>query len=475
MHNVKNRRLAPAPLLAVAGGILLILYTLLLRYLEHYHYIDSLHDFWQPMAILALFLLFWGGINLLPTRPAWLADANRFLLPVAIFLIVFAVYYHFTRWLGWFTTLPQTYWDQLAVSFLHGKLYLENPTYFHDLTEYLGRWYVPVPPFPALLLIPVTLLLGADQVNAVAHSIFFAALNATLLFLVLEQLVKMGWIVLSRPGRLWLVALLAFGTPHLWVGMNGQMWFFSQTVTVTCILLAVLFALQARPAWLCGAMLALAVFSRPSTVMLWPFLLAIQVQQQQIRNPKLNWKSILSWSVASAIPMGLAGMVLLSYNYARFANPLDFGYTTLNGAEQIVQDARTYGLFNPHFIPRNLNTMFLLLPALQAQWPFLLPSREGMSILATTPAWLYLIRPQSFPLWKKGALLSILLCAGMLALYHNTGSYQFGFRYLLDFVVPLILLLAAGLGQKTPRLFAVLVVLSALIQVLGTVWFAAHW
>jgi hypothetical protein len=59
-------------------------------------------------------------------------------------------------------------------------------------------------------------------------------------------------------------------------------------------------------------------------------------------------------------------------------------------------------------------------------------------------------------------------------MYHNTGSFQFGYNYLLDFIIPLLLILAAGLGEKTPRLFAVLVVLSGIINLLGAFWFMAN-
>ena len=60
-------------------------------------------------------------------------------------------------------------------------------------------------------------------------------------------------------------------------------------------------------------------------------------------------------------------------------------------------------------------------------------------------------------------------------MYHNTGNFQFGYSYLLDFLVPLLLLLAAGFEEKLPRLFTALVLLSIAINLLGTIWFAYNW
>jgi hypothetical protein len=472
--------LKPLPLLAVGGGTLILGYTAVIRFLQRYHGFKSLHNFWQPLVLLSVFLLAWGGINLLAAfppagrvKPDLLSKANRVMLPIGVFLLIFAAYHHLSCWLGWFTTLPQTYWDQLAVSFLHGKLYLENPTYFHDLTKFQGHWYVPSPPLPAFVLIPFVLVSG-PEINVVRISVFFGALNALVLFFVLEQTARLGWIRLGQTGRLWVVALFAFGTPYLYNVTNAQMWFFSRTLTVGFVALAALAALRSWPAWIAGAFLAAAVCSRPDVAVLWPFLVAIYAQKIWCRAPRERLRPLFSVAVQSTLPILLAVAGLLYYNFARFGDWLDFGYVTINGAASIVKDAQMYGIFNPVFIPRNLDVMFLKSPEIRSTPPFFFLSRDGMSIFLTTPALLYLFRKQKLDLWKIGAIVSILINLSLLAMYHNTGSFQFGYNYLLDFIIPLLLILAAGLGEKTPRLFAVLVVLSGIINLLGAFWFMAN-
>jgi hypothetical protein len=463
----------PAPSIAVGGAILILAYTAVIRVLQRYFGFQSLHNFWQPLVLLGLFLLAWGWINLRAEKPAWLPRANRILLPLGVFLLAYAAFHHLSCWLGWFTTLPQTYWDQLAVSFLKGKLYLENPTYFHDLTKFQGRWYVPNPPLPALALMPFVLLNG-PEINVVRISVFFAALNALLVFAILEQAARLGWIALERGGRLWITALFAFGTPFIYVGINGQMWFFSQTLTISFISLGILMALHGWPAWTAGFCLGAAVCSRPDVAVLWPFFLAAYTQCFLYQLPRVRLWHLVSAGVQTALPVLIAVAGLLLYNKARFDNWLDFGYVTINGAVQIVHDAQTYGIFNPHFIPRNLAVMFLGFPSIRLETPFIFPSRDGMSILLTTPALFFIFRRQGLNVWKIGALVAVVINTALLAMYHNTGNFQFGYTYLLDFIVPLLLLLAAGLGEKTPRLFAALCALSILINLLGAFWFNAN-
>lgn len=463
------------PLLALAASAVLLGYTAVMRFLQHYAIFKGLHDFWPPVVVLALFLLAWGSLNLCFSAAAWLPAANRALLPLAVFWFIFTAYHHLGCWLGWVYTLDQTYWDQLAISFLRGHLYLENPNYFHDLTLYQDRWYIPNPPLPGLLLVPYTLLVGEGSVNTVRFSMVFAALNGLLVFLILGQAARLKWLQLDLNGRLWLTALFAFGTPILYVGLTGQVWFISQTMTVTFVAMAVYTTLKSGPGWLAGLCLGAAVMARPNVAVMWPFLIAVIAAQVHAKTGKLALKPALAWAIGSALPVFAAVFALLFYNYARFGSWMDFGYTTINGAEQIVYDAQTYGIFNIYFIPRNLWTMFLLPPGLKTAFPYVQPSRDGMSLLLTTPALLYLVRRQSMNLWKLGALAAILLSFGLLVLYHNTGAFQFGYRYLLDFAVPLWLLLAAGLGKRIPRLLRVLILLSIVINLLGTIWFAYNW
>lgn len=94
-----------------------------------------------------------------------------------------------------------------------------------------------------------------------------------------------------------------------------------------------------------------------------------------------------------------------------------------------------------------------------------------MSLFLTTPAFIYLFRRYEKKIWIIGAWISVLLSVGILSMYHNTGAFQFGYRYVLDFMVPLIMLLAATLKNKTPRLLMLLILISIIINEYGAWWF----
>jgi hypothetical protein len=168
---------------------------------------------------------------------------------------------------------------------------------------------------------------------------------------------------------------------------------------------------------------------------------------------------------------------LLFYNYIRFADFFDFGYVTINSAEWLMESVQTYGMFNIHFLPINLNMMFLRFPQITIQESCLnySPTREGISILAMTPALIFVFRRFKTNFWTIGAWISTILTIMLLLFYHNTGAWQLGYRYLMDFILPLILLLAIGIGNRIPRIFIILVAVSILSYLLGTIWWFNMW
>lgn len=397
---------------------------------------------------------------------------DRFLLLAVLFLLVFFSYEHLLIWMGGANQSRYSYWNLLADEFLHGRLYLQHPPQTHDLTFYDGKWYVPMPPIPAVVMMPLAYLVGGTNINTSDFSIVFSAINAILVFLILEKMVKYEWIRLSSIGLLLLVVLFAFGTPHLWVGIRGRAWFVSQIVTVTFLALAVFAALKQWSPWLVGIGIGLAIGARPNAIMSWPFVFAIAMQILKERNGSVNFKQMLAWSVRSAIPMGMAVAGLLLYNYARFQDFFDFGYVTISGDPTIASNAQAYGLFSLHYIPANLMAMFVKIPAIRpvSEWP-ILPSTVGTSMFLVTPPLLYLFHRYERKWWIIGAWLSVFMNFVLLVMYHNTGAHQFGYRYILDAILPLWVLLAVSLKGKITWHYILLLLFSIAFNIYGAFWF----
>lgn len=459
----------------VSGAVLLLSIPpipMSLRFLESVRL--RLLDFLVWLFILSAgFAVLMRWLYMEQPHEAFIAKMDRLLLLAGLFLSVFILYEHFAAWIGWFNKRKYSYWRLLAGEFLEGRLYLHDPlSNTHDLTLYKGRWYVPSPPIPAVLMMPLAYLFGAENINSMDFSIFFSAVNAVLFFLIFEQFIRRQWIKLSIPGALCMVLLFMFGTPHLWVGINGRFWFVSQIVTVTFLALATLGALRSWSPWALGGLIGLAVGTRPNGLMTLPFLLAITLQIWKENGETVDFKRLSGWAFRSAVPIGVAVAGLLLYNYARFEDFFDFGYVTIHGNPVIVRNAQTFGLFSTHYIPYNLKVMFLYAPKIRPgePWP-IQPSGAGMSVFLTTPALVYLFRRYENKLWIWGAWASVCLNFALLVMYHNTGMDQFGYRYILDALAPLAVLLAAAFGRKLPWLFILLVALSVAINMYGAAWF----
>ena len=115
--------------------------------------------------------------------------------------------------------------------------------------------------------------------------------------------------------------------------------------------------------------------------------------------------------------------------------------------------------------------MFLKLPAIRSEMPYLVPSTAGMSIFITTPAFLYLIHKYEKKIWIIGAWVSVILSIVMLSMYSNSGWAQFGYRYILDFIIPLIILMAVNLKSKIPWYLILLILFSIAMNEFGAYWY----
>jgi len=476
--------LALYAVLILAGAFLLLVLPPIIRplkFLEWYNV--RLGDFLSWIFFADLLII--AMIRVI-TAETWcnnsaLAQLDLILACAFLFLVTFVSYAHIAALIGWINKSNYSFWDLLSGQFLQGKLYLENPPYTHDLTLYKGKWYVPMPPIPALLMVPIAYWIGAENISTSYLSMIFSAINGVLVYLILKQLAQRKWIELSKNGIFWLIVIFLFGTPHLWVGISGRGWFVSQILTVLFLALAIYASLRFWSSWIIATCLGLAIMTRPNSLMTWPLVFAISMQIIKENQGSIELKQVFQWIIKTTFPITLAVIGLLTYNYLRFENFLDFGYVNINGDPDIVTNVKTYGIFSPHFILPNLEVMFFKMPRINwgAPWPVNLkgdlwpidPRTTGMSMFITTPPLLYLFRRYQKKWWIIGAWLAILLNLVMLSCYSNTGAAQFGYRYILDFLVPLIMLLAVGVGKKNPWPFIILALASIVINIYGAYWF----
>ena len=120
-------------------------------------------------------------------------------------------------------------------------------------------------------------------------------------------------------------------------------------------------------------------------------------------------------------------------------------------------------MFSPHYLWRNLECMLWLAPQLSPQLRW---SIHGMGLVFASPWLLLLARARQRCPQRLGLVLAALAVALPALLYQNSGQVQFSYRFALDFLPLLLVLLVVGGGARG-RWFPALVVLAAIVQLYG--------
>jgi hypothetical protein len=363
----------------------------------------------------------------------------------------------------------------LADSLVHGQLEMrEDPPSRNDWAHYRGRWYVSFPPFPAFLMVPGVLVWGM-AFNDRLFSVLLAGLARALTFLLLARLRASGRSDRSERDDLVLTILFSFGTVYFFCAVQGTVWFTAHVVAASLLCVYALASLDARRPLLAGAALAAGFLTR--TPLLFAFPLFVAEALRTHAPDALGWRGNLAALLRPrmirvlltfALPMIVAVGLAMAMNAARFGDPFEFGHRYLD----IKWKARieTWGLFNYHYLARNLACALVLLPWLTRAAPFVKIGGHGLAIWFTTPPLAATLWPArrsdlQLPLWLTAAATAI-----PSLLYQNSGWLQFGYRFSLDYMPFFILLLAVG-GRRLGRGFLLLVALSIAINLFGAITF----
>jgi len=361
----------------------------------------------------------------------------------------------------------------LANGWFHGHLYVEGtPPALGDFTEYKGHWYVAFPPLPAILLLPLVAIfhLSHQALISLCFAVAAGILNIWLWIQVLTRFVRNYLIGGTFSTVSWLAALFALGSEVLYATMQGSVWFVAHVVATTFLLLYIDEVLGKGRSWLAAFFLGLAALSRSTTLFTFPFFL-IWICVVERKQPLVIVKK---WAVFGVVLAAfVAGMLL--YNYARFGSLFDFGYSTMNINRLVSRGLHTYGQFSSHFLSINLHYMLVQPPILLRMFPYVTFNPFGTGLFWTMPALLFMLlafrRRRQF--WLATALFAACVVPIIWVLmYFNTGWYQFGYRFVLDFLPFLFLLALLGMSSTPTWREKVLITLCVLINVWGYIVFA---
>lgn len=335
----------------------------------------------------------------------------------------------------WFTGPSSAGGDQyvpLADAFLRGRLSIPVDRPWMELVPVPdggGAQYSPFPPVPALTLMPVIAVLGlfpgAGELSGNVIAALVGAVN-----------VALAWYLLAAIGvalRPRLVIAIGFAfTTHWWVAGMAGTHHYAAVVATFFLLVALNLAVRRRLPALVGLTLGLAAGSRLPTGLALPLLLALFADRWR---PSQAYAQLL---LGLAVPAAL----FAAYNVARFGSPFDTGYVHIPSGDAglLVTDEPwfNHGLLSPLNIPRHLYAIFIQGPVLVDGFPYLKPSLTGLSLTLSAPFLFWAVRARG-PLVAV-TWLSVLLVLLPDLMHGSWGFAQFGYRFVLD-AVPLLLLL----------------------------------
>jgi hypothetical protein len=429
---------------------------------------------------------------------------RRAAIPAAIFAVTAVVYAVVAgpRTQG---PAPDNHYVFLAESWLNGQLTLvdERPPGYNDWSCYdvelhgvcrpdaftrpreSQRWYVSFPPFPAAVIMPAVAIFGRDFSDPFFWAVL-AGLAPALMFVVLRRLREQKISPRTLREELLLTVLFAFGSVYFFCAVHGSVWFAAHVVASSLLCLYLLFAIGARRPFWAGLMLALCFMTRPSV---YPFALFFLLEAMRASRPEdakgagddastwralfvwlrgVVWKKVLVTCAIFAAPVLAVGAVAMWMNEARWEDPFDFGHQFLMIRWR--PRIEKWGLFSYHYFSKNLAVFLASMPWFSAAYPYLKISRHGLAIWITSPN----LVPALWPKKVDALMVSLFVATGLVALvdlyYQNSGWVQFGYRFSLDYMPALVVLLALS-RRRFGWGFVVLLVLSVAINTFGAITF----
>ena len=355
------------------------------------------------------------------------------------------------------------YYGRLADALLHGRWWLtEAPSWLNELLPCGdGRFCVVYPPLPAILSLPLVPFFPTAVAQVVASRIAGGASAGVLYY---------GLRGYGAPRTYALAGALlsAFGTTLFFSSVDGRAWYAAHSASMLFLALAFAVAARGGNTVAVGALIGISALARLPVALAAPALALLCA-----RRAATPYGRSLAGVIAGGVPFAI---VYVGYNLLRWGTPLDDGYARLTQGDVFFN----HGLFSPLYLPRQLQAIFLEPPDLIPNTPFFLrPRFIGMSLLITTPAFLWIfIALREF---RRDAIVAVTGAAALLALlpdlFHGTvGFQQFGYRFSIDaqpFLVALALAgdgLFRGVWRRRPTIiFIVAIVLALAVNIYATI------
>lgn len=376
------------------------------------------------------------------------AIRNKWFQGACIAALVFVIYIITSR-----GSTVYNHYVLLADAFLHGRLFLVDAPPWLELARIGDQAFVINPPAPTLFVLPWVAIWGVST-NQVIISMLVGAAAMGFFWVAATQL---GWSLTFRAA---MTVLLAFGTNLWWAATDGSVWTFAHAAAVFFLMAALVDTTGKNRPWLIALLVGLAGLSRLPCFLTFPFF-AYTIAQGATDRRSL----ILRLGIFGLVLAGV-GVLYLAFNYGQYGTFMSGYYH----GEYLTGPWYSKGLFDISYIPRHLNAILFAVPIFTDKFPFFKPSFMGLGLFFTTPALLYIFRARLKGL-SLAAIAAILTTAIPIVTCGATGFAQFGYRYSLDVLPFLAILVASGMRYRLNRLKIAVILLSCAVNLWGTLSF----
>lgn len=352
----------------------------------------------------------------------------------------------------------------LAKQFTQFRLDLDPSTKLqNDFLDYHGKLYLYFGPFSSLILIPFAVFFG-EQFPQVSLGIISLIVSFASIYYIAQRK------SFSKNDSLWLAIFFVFSTSLFQVGITNISTYIVQALGTSLVLLSLVEFFAKKRWFIIGIFIACAGLTRmtlyPSVIF---YLLHIFTTKQRLK------KALLLLA-----PIAISVLILGSYNFLRFHSVFESGYqynkTLMNS---YMQSNLAYGFLSSKHIAANLYVLLFKAPVpvklggegLTLWFPFLRADVWGMAIWFTSPLFLFLINVNRKNINYPALITGLLLLLPSL-LYFGIGMVQFGYRYSLDFLPFIFLILLGALKPKLPFVAKALIVYGVLFN---SLYYASIW
>lgn len=361
-----------------------------------------------------------------------------------------------------YLTVGQRGFDKVLVvlsqQFITGHTVL--PIYnlpLRDVSNYFNNYYVYFGPLSSLLLMPFVFFLG-EAMPQVSIGIF-SMLASFIAIYGISQKFKF-----SHIDSLWLALFFVFSTVLFSSSVINITAYQVEALGVPFILFALLAYLSKKNGLLIGLFIGLAVMTR-FTLMLSVIFFFFEFLQKRFS---------LRQFLFLLLPVIFAVLLLGGYNQRRFHSFFETGYNyTISKTDFPIGENFKHGDMSISHVPANLYSFLLMAPeplfsdekgGFFLKFPYLKANPWGIAIWFTSPLFLFLLTRFKKGMHTFSSLAATVVLSLPVFLWYSIGYAQFGYRYALDFLPFLFLLLLPTLGTKLSKTAIVLIIIGVLFN-----------